>query len=105
MLKCAAFLANIDFDIDFVFTEKTSCCFLNKVIIIKTIITRIDNDNNNDNNFNNNSFPVTLKHLGWHSTRNGHVSWAGEALLSLGWQSLRDGVSKAILVVMQPKNH
>ena len=52
MLKCAAFFVNIDFDIDFVFTEKMSWCFLNKVIIIKTIITRIDNDNNNDNNFN-----------------------------------------------------
>ena len=36
---------------------------------------------------------------------NSHVSWAGEVLYSLGWQSPRDGVSINILVVVQPKNH
>ena len=36
---------------------------------------------------------------------NNHVSWAGEVLFSLGWQSPRDGVSIKILLVVQPKNH
>ena len=48
---------------------------------------------------------MALKYLGWHPARNGHVSWAGEALFSLGWQSPRDGVLIKILVVVQPKNY
>ena len=48
---------------------------------------------------------MALKYPGWRPLGNSHVSWAGEAIFSLGWQSPRDGVSIKILVVVQPKNH
>ena len=63
------------------------------------------NINSNSNNNDNNKFPMTLKYLGWHSAGNRHVSWAGEALFGLGWQSPRDHVSIKMLVLVQPKNH
>ena len=50
-------------------------------------------------------FLVALKYLGCYPAGNSHVSWADEALFSLGWQSPRDGVSIKMLVVVQPENH
>ena len=48
---------------------------------------------------------MALKYPGWHSAGNSHVSWAGEPLFSLGWQSPRDHLSIKMLVVVQLKNH
>ena len=42
--------------------------------------------------------------LSWCPVGNRHVSWAGEVLFSLGWQSPRDCVLIKILVVVQPYN-
>ena len=40
-----------------------------------------------------------------HPVGNSYVSWAGEILFSLGWQSSNDGVSIKILVVVKPENY
>ena len=40
--------------------------------------------------------------LSWCPAGNSHVSWAGEVLFSLRWQSPRDGVLIKVLVVVQP---
>ena len=37
---------------------------------------------------------MALKFPGWHLVGNSYVSQAGETLMSLGWQSPRDGVWK-----------
>ena len=47
---------------------------------------------------------VVLKFLGWHPAGNSYVSRAAEPLFSLGFQWPRDGVSKIILVAVQPYN-
>ena len=47
---------------------------------------------------------MTLKFTSGHLSGNSYVSWAGEVLFSLFGQSPRDGVSKKMLVVVQPYN-
>ena len=48
--------------------------------------------------------PNCLKTSRLPSAGNSYVSWASEAIFSLGWQSPRDGFSKKILVVVQRYN-
>ena len=75
---------------------------IDTLIFIPILINmnQIDNNNNNNNNNNDNSnFPVILKYRddpAWY----GQVLRADEALLSIGWQSSRDGVSIKIPVVV-----
>lgn len=47
---------------------------------------------------------VAFKYPGCHQLGNIHVSWAGEVLISHGWQSPRDGIWIKILVAVQSKN-
>ena len=49
--------------------------------------------------------PVAYKYSGWDPSENSHVSWEGEVLFILCWQSPRDSVSIKLLVVVQPRNH
>ena len=69
---------------------------IDTLIFIPILINmnQIDNNNNNNNN------PRDLEIPGWHPAEYGQVLRADETLLSIGWQSSRDGVSIKIPVVV-----
>ena len=70
----------------------------------ETLCETWGNIRGNDNNNNDNNRSRGLEISGRRPTRNSHVSWAGEVLFSLGWQSPRYSISIKALMVVQPKN-